>query len=1078
MRKFTSVLCGVISLVAMAQGPVTEFDLTKVTELGGAPKQSVISTVDGSDVTPVSTVAPSPKYAPSRRAPGDGVEMYVVAQTFHKNYKFTYTDGDFTTYNINVKREGDQVTISHLFNLDAKATEWQPIQDMDVVGRYDAAANTITIPVSSVLSNATIAGKWDPYYYYVLTAGTVTEAGKMVPDDNLVFNVVGDFEALTTNQHFGVVSYSQDNGQAYQASVIYRGYYATIPTDEPQLVSFNNQFNLGEYYIGLTSKCRYTVVNPTRSEVDYAVSIDCDGDAFSANPQMGTVAPYGTQDIEFTFCPPDLGEFEGVVTIAYDGIKTTPAPISVYLVGQGIPTPDYSEIVKGGEFKFETNIEFPFEMTTLKDKRRVARSTVNGRWGSSQLTARFTIPEGKTGTVKWKGETANPEVWYYNAGGLYVDDLETPYQVIQKQGTFPIDGEAKLPAGEHFVRFQYDVNQATNNNACGLFVSDLELVLEDIISNEAEIITSYLDFGNFLTDVEGDAKGEGVIVLRNKGSQELKVNSVASDNDVFTVTVPSATAQLLEKLEVPVMLNTREVGEHIANITIETTAGTFQATVRAFIRKMDDFSTIITKGKELVTKISTNADHPFILKDGVAYNSTSGEADTQATESWLKYEFDVPEGKAVNISWEGHIYGSIPNIQEIWESDHGEVDFDHPMTHGTRLVFGVDQEAGSAETFDADAMWKEYLVCTPGHHSFLFRYKKNGDGIISEKDRYEIRSIAFNLVAFNEKGVEAVTPEVVFDKTYVGPNRYKLVEVEILNTGSSNMELINEVKNDGPFTAYLPKNWSPVSFNRTQTVFIKFEPQYEGKFEGDVVFRTTSGDVTIHCVGETYSSEGLLLIGDIEDGGVNWTHHDANNDNRSWELGTNLWGEQPSWVSSGVECFASVSYDIETGSLTPDNWLFTPGIIIPQNGATLDWVAASHSHKQYAEHYSVYVCTPEQIRNPNNLSMLKPIFDETLTVESADEWMKREFDLSEYAGETVHIAFRHHDCNGQYVLKIDDVFVRVKKGNSGVNATMLPVEKVYYNINGECSSRPFEGLNLVRTTYTDGTVKTAKVMVK
>ena len=150
----------------------------------------------------------------------------------------------------------------------------------------------------------------------------------------------------------------------------------------------------------------------------------------------------------------------------------------------------------------------------------------------------------------------------------------------------------------------------------------------------------------------------------------------------------------------------------------------------------------------------------------------------------------------------------------------------------------------------------------------------------------------------------------------------------------------------------------------------------------------------------------------------------------------------------------------------------------------LQWFAASHHHERYAENYSVYVVDPEEISDPANLDNQTALFSETLTVESADVWQERTLDLAEYADQNVQIAFRHHDCDGQYVLKIDDIFVfdMEKWASLGVenigDSFGEAVSTEIYDLNGIRLNSLTEGVNIVRVTYSDGTVKTHKIIVR
>ena len=92
-------------------------------------------------------------------------------------------------------------------------------------------------------------------------------------------------------------------------------------------------------------------------------------------------------------------------------------------------------------------------------------------------------------------------------------------------------------------------------------------------------------------------------------------------------------------------------------------------------------------------------------------------------------------------------------------------------------------------------------------------------------------------------------------------------------------------------------------------------------------------------------------------------------------------------------------------------------------------------------------------------------------------------DLTPYAGKDVHLAFRHYDCTGQYILRLDDVFIfeKGKADPTGITAAAAgsaPARVEYYSLGGERLSAPARGVTIVRTTMADGTVTTRKMITK
>ena len=78
----------------------------------------------------------------------------------------------------------------------------------------------------------------------------------------------------------------------------------------------------------------------------------------------------------------------------------------------------------------------------------------------------------------------------------------------------------------------------------------------------------------------------------------------------------------------------------------------------------------------------------------------------------------------------------------------------------------------------------------------------------------------------------------------------------------------------------------------------------------------------------------------------------------------------------------------------------------------------------YEEHYSVYVSTTGCSVSDFSDCLFSETFD-------GEEWYyERVVDLSAYAGHTVYIAFRHHDCYDQMAIALYDVTVTATEGSS------------------------------------------------
>ena len=162
---------------------------------------------------------------------------------------------------------------------------------------------------------------------------------------------------------------------------------------------------------------------------------------------------------------------------------------------------------------------------------------------------------------------------------------------------------------------------------------------------------------------------------------------------------------------------------------------------------------------------------------------------------------------------------------------------------------------------------------------------------------------------------------------------------------------------------------------------------------------------------EISKAQTVLLSEDFNQGFPStWYNVDADGDG-------NIWGNFAMTGHSGAEtdsCATSKSYDGATESaLHPDNWLITPAVTIPAGSYSMlsFWVCAQDASWP-SEHYGVYVTTSNDYLNTNNYTLL---FEETLDANGGARaqgaWKQKTAVLNAYAGQTVHIAFRHFNCS-------------------------------------------------------------------
>ena len=159
--------------------------------------------------------------------------------------------------------------------------------------------------------------------------------------------------------------------------------------------------------------------------------------------------------------------------------------------------------------------------------------------------------------------------------------------------------------------------------------------------------------------------------------------------------------------------------------------------------------------------------------------------------------------------------------------------------------------------------------------------------------------------------------------------------------------------------------------------------------------------------------------GDISD----WTTIDNDGDGNDW---TDYQYGQSSDLSAQAGAH-SIDYSMTSASweggtaLTPDNWLISPSVDLTSASGTtfLEWYVAGQDQTWASEVYRVLVST-----TGTAISDFSEVYaDETVQAAGPDgnDYWKRTVDLSAYNGQTIHVAFQHHNVTDMFRINLDDV---------------------------------------------------------
>lgn len=153
-----------------------------------------------------------------------------------------------------------------------------------------------------------------------------------------------------------------------------------------------------------------------------------------------------------------------------------------------------------------------------------------------------------------------------------------------------------------------------------------------------------------------------------------------------------------------------------------------------------------------------------------------------------------------------------------------------------------------------------------------------------------------------------------------------------------------------------------------------------------------------------------------------WKFIDADGDGHNWDTDflRNETSESGSYYGHNNSRGLVSSASYVNHALTPDNWMILPAMTLPEGSEMiLSWYDKGLEPEYFAERYSVYISTTG--RNISDFTTAAANFT------TQNSWIGRNVDLSQYAGQTIYIAFRHHDCTDMFYLNIDDIKISTER---------------------------------------------------
>ena len=266
-----------------------------------------------------------------------------------------------------------------------------------------------------------------------------------------------------------------------------------------------------------------------------------------------------------------------------------------------------------------------------------------------------------------------------------------------------------------------------------------------------------------------------------------------------------------------------------------------------------------------------------------------------------------------------------------------------------------------------------------------------------------------------EKGVDPVSVTSV---------SLDITDASVLDKGDNTIQLTAAVE---PATATNKKvDWTS-SDEDVATVSESGLVTAVAQGEAIITVTTRDGGFTATCK-ITVNKANYYFYEDFEDFDADaWTFADADGDGRNWYLSNSY----DDIVYEGAHCITSASYANGT-ALTPDNWLISPEFTATPD-AILLWYDAPQLTSFADENYSVYVL-------PADYSGL----DEGILIYNgvpSGAYKKRSVEIGDFYGQSIRIAFRHHDVTDMYRLNIDLIAVVGTDDAQPVHVTGVSMDK-------------------------------------
>ena len=779
--------------------------------------------------------------------------------------------------------------------------------------------------------------------------------------------------------------------------------------------SANKTVNVTTY--NLTSAVTATTAAP--------FSVSADGTTYGTSATIAAAG--GTLYVQYT--PTAVGSDNGTVTLSSTGASN----VVVTLTGEAL---DCSNTTIPYSYNFDNEdmfncwqiIDANNDGYTFNYGNGAAIYSYNTSNAANDwlISPEFTLTGSEMGSFDyWAGLASFPERFEVYALGADTVLLVSPVNVSNVSSNpltqyFSLNLTGNYKIGIHCIS---DADQYR------LYINNFSVFsggTANITANPTEIDFGVLPTGNAISDF--------VDLTILNATEAITVSTAAPfavslDNTTFatSVTIPAPTSTVFTQT-IYVSYNPTAAGTHNGQVTISTGNATATVTLSGtaiecgvittfpFTETFDESSptrecwTILDSNNDGYTysMMAYSDDNPGCA---VYFYNTNSNA-----EDWLiSPEFTIPANGAF-LSYDYVTSGSYEEKYSVWII---------PENGTTTNAINI---LPTQTVMNAEFINNILNISSYANQTIRVAFKAESDA-----DEYYL---VFDNVTVDVLGAASLTvnpTSMYFSGLVNSPTAAKVANVTAMSL-TSNITITTaapfEVSTNGSnFATTATINQADII---NTNIYVRYAPTTGGTQTGTVTLTSGSLTATINVSGTAVDCSGPQALPFFEgfesDLAECWQNIDNDGDDYYWEssLDFGIAGYE------GDGCFMSASYDNNFGALTPDNWLITPALAIPSAGAKLTWYVAGQDPDWASEFYEVKLATSP------NISTFTSVFSETL---QSGDWEQRTVNIDgNWAGQTVYIAFQHHNSTDMYMMKIDNLNVTANVGveDHELNATIYP----------------------------------------